>query len=188
MHIVIKMRVEKIEKEVGIPEKVEVSIGGGILSVKGPKGEIKRKLTIGKVNMAVKEKNVILSAKKPTKREKKIIGSFRAHLKNMFDGVMLGHKYMLKICSGHFPMNVSIVNKELVIKNFLGEKFPRMVRLKEGATVKVEGDLIVVESVDKELAGQVSADIECATKRSNYDTRVFQDGIYIINKDGKEIK
>ncbi len=61
-------------------------------------------------------------------------------------------------------------------------------KLKEGVSIKVEGDMINVESIDKGLAGQTAADIEQLTRRTNYDTRIFQDGIYIINKDGKEIK
>ncbi|MDP6647875.1 MAG: 50S ribosomal protein L6, partial [Candidatus Woesearchaeota archaeon] len=63
-----------------------------------------------------------------------------------------------------------------------------VLQIKEGATVKVEGDLINVTSTNKETAGQVSADIEQLTRRPGYDKRIFQDGIYIINKDGKELK
>ena len=60
--------------------------------------------------------------------------------------------------------------------------------LKPGASVKVEGDLVVVESTSKELAGQVSADIETLTKRNGYDGRIFQDGLWIVTKDNKELK
>jgi large subunit ribosomal protein L6 len=85
-------------------------------------------------------------------------------------------------------MNVNVINNNLVVKNFFGEKVPRVLQLKNGAEVKVEGDLIHVTSSNKEIAGQVSADIEQLTRRPGYDTRIFQDGIYIVNKDGKELK
>ena len=85
-------------------------------------------------------------------------------------------------------MNVRITVNKLVIKNFLGEKVPRTLEFKNGVQVKVDGDLIHVVSNSKELAGQVSADIEQLTRRPGYDTRVFQDGCYIISKDGKELK
>ena len=85
-------------------------------------------------------------------------------------------------------MNVSVGGGKLVVKNFLGEKFPRNLYLKEGVDVKIEGDLVYVTGVDKEIAGQVSADIEQLTRRPGYDTRIFQDGIYLVNKDGKELK
>ena len=85
-------------------------------------------------------------------------------------------------------MNVSVAGGKLVVKNLLGEKVPRVLQLKENTNVKIEGDLVYVTSASKETAGQVSADIEQLTRRPGYDTRIFQDGIYIINKDGKELK
>ena len=59
--------------------------------------------------------------------------------------------------------------------------------IKAGAEVKLDG-IINITSPDKEIAGQISADIEQLTRRPGFDTRVFQDGIYIINKDGEEQK
>ena len=106
----------------------------------------------------------------------------------MNKGALNGYRYTLKICSGHFPMSVSVGNNQLIVKNFLGEKVPRVLKLKAGADVKVEGDLIVVESSNKEIAGQVGASIELLTRRTKYDTRIFQDGIWITSKDGKELK
>ena len=85
-------------------------------------------------------------------------------------------------------MNVSIAGNKFVVKNFLGEKVPRVLQLKQGAEVKIEGDIIHILSPNKETAGQVSADIEQLTRRPGYDSRIFQDGIYIINKDGKQLK
>ena len=48
--------------------------------------------------------------------------------------------------------------------------------------------IIEVEGTDKELTSQQAASIEQLTRRPGYDKRVFQDGIYIIEKDGKRIK
>ncbi len=84
-------------------------------------------------------------------------------------------------------MNVSVNGNNFVVNNFLGEKTPRELVLREGADVKIEGDIVTVESVDKELAAQTAADIEMLTKIKGRDLRIYQDGIYITNKDGKEI-
>ena len=54
--------------------------------------------------------------------------------------------------------------------------------------VKVEGSEIIIESTNKELAGQAAADIEQLTRITNKDRRIFQDGIYITEKDGKKIE
>jgi large subunit ribosomal protein L6 len=56
-----------------------------------------------------------------------------------------------------------------------------------GAELEIEKDIITIKSVDKEIAGQATANLEKATQIKKRDKRVFQDGIYIINKAGKEI-
>lgn len=85
-------------------------------------------------------------------------------------------------------MNVSVSNDQFTVKNFLGEKTPRILKLKKDVKVKVEGDQVIVESVDKELAGQTAADIEILCKITNRDPRIFQDGIWVISKAGKFVK
>lgn len=177
---------ESVE-EIQLPEKVSASIDTGVLVIKGAKGEVKRDFKGKSIGIECVDKKIKLNSGTFNKMKKKLMKSYAAHIKNMIRGSEKGHTYTLKICSGHFPMNVSINNNELIIKNFLGEKVPRVLKLKQGADVKLEGDQIVVESTNKETAGQVSADIEQLTRRTGFDTRIFQDGIYIIIKDGKEI-
>lgn len=177
-----------MKKEIELPEGVTVNYQDGKLTMKGPKGEVKKKMIHRMASIKVDGNKVIVSSNKPGLQGKKMVGSFAAHIKNIKRGVTEGHTYTLKICSGHFPMNVAVSGQELSVKNFFGEKIPRVLKIKEGASVKVEGDKVMVESVNKEIAGQVSADIELFTRRANFDTRIFQDGIYIITKDGKEMK
>ena len=179
---------KKLSIEIKLPKELEVKLDKGILTLKGPKGEVKRNLLDKNIGIEYKEGTITLKASKPNQVNKKLIKSCNAHIKNMIRGCLEGHKYTLKICSGHFPMNVSVNNNQLIVKNFLGEKVPRTLELKQGAEVKVEGDSIFVESASKEIAGQISADIELLTRRTGYDGRIFQDGLWIVFKDDKEIK
>lgn len=178
----------KLKEEIELPSGVTADMPGQYLSIKGPKGESKRNIRQHNVKIRLENNKVIFETERATKRDKKMFGSLRAHINNMVKGSTNPHIYTLKICAGHFPMTVSVSDNKLIIKNFLGEKVPRALQLKEGATVKVEGSLIYVTSPSKEIAGQVAADIEQLTRRPGFDTRIFQDGIYIINKDGKELK
>jgi large subunit ribosomal protein L6 len=84
-------------------------------------------------------------------------------------------------------MNVSHDKAEnvLVVKNFLGEKVDRRIKLVEGVDVKVDKEIIELESHDREKAGQCAANIEKGTRVRNKDRRVFQDGIFIIEKPGR---
>ncbi len=174
-------------QEIEIPEGVEVNIEGRVLKVKGPEGENQRKFNIHKLKFQKKDNKIIIGDKKITKTEKKMINTITAHIKNMLKGVQEKFVYELKIAYTHFPMTVKAQGNKLTINNFYGEKIPREIRIKDKAEVKVEKEEIKVISVDKEIAGQVAADIETATRITSKDKRIFQDGIYITKKAGEEI-
>lgn len=176
-----------MEESIEIPQGVQFDVVNNTVKLKGPKGEMTREFKSLKVKIGKSENKVIVFADNATKKEKKMIGSFVAHIRNMVKGANESHIYKMKICSGHFPMNVSISGKDFTVKNFLGEKIPRILKLRDGVTVKMDGQDITVESNNKELAGQTAADIEKLTIIKGRDKRVFQDGIYIINKDGKDM-
>lgn len=165
-----------------MPSGVTASYANGVLTIKGPKGEVSKRLKDPKLQIVASGSKVVVSCKSGSRKEKRMANTFNAHLENMIAGVQKPYRYQLKVCSGHFPMNVAVQGEQLVVKNFLGEKFPRTLKLKKGATVKVEGEKITVESCDKELAGKIASDIELLTSKSNRDLRVFQDGIYMIEK------
>ncbi len=170
-----------IHEEIIIPERVQVHSDETFV-VKGPRGEIKKKMRDPAVKLVVGDGKVSLDSARATKNEKKKVYTFVAHIKNMFRGVLQGYFYELKVCAAHFPINVTVAGKELIVKNFLGESAPRKLLLREGVNVKVNGDIIRIESPDKELAGMTSSEIELLTKIRNRDRRVFQDGIFIIRK------
>ena len=186
MLIFTKMKTEIFQK-IEIPEEVQVEIKEGVLTVKGPSGENQRKFDDYNLEFKKQGDLLIIGNKKSTKKEKKRINSISSHIRNMIKGVIEKFEYKVKICSSHFPMSVSIDNKKVIIKNFLGEKIPRKVDLPEGAEIEIKGDIITIKSVDKELAGQAAANLESATKITNRDRRIFQDGLYIISKNRREI-
>lgn len=177
----------KLEEKTELPSGITATAANGMVTVKGPKGEVAKNMKDPLIKIKADGNAVSISAETDTKRQKRVINTFTAHLKNMILGVQQPYQYRLKICSGHFPMNVTIQGEIFTVKNFLGEKSPRTIKLKKGAMVKIEGDQILVESCDKELAGMQASDIELLTAKSNRDLRVFQDGIYMTEKAGKKI-
>ena len=122
-----------------------------------------------------------------TKKEKKMINTIASHVRNMVKGIQEKFEYKLKIVSSHFPISVELKENEAVIKNFLGEKIPRKSKIPGKVEVKIDKDIITVNSFDKELAGQTAANFEKNTRIRMKDRRIFQDGIFIIDKAGKEI-
>ncbi|PIY60246.1 50S ribosomal protein L6 [Candidatus Woesearchaeota archaeon CG_4_10_14_0_8_um_filter_47_5] len=171
------------ENTIEVPEGVSVAVENSVLSIKGPKGEVRRDFRNPSLSLTHSGNALVLSSSRSTKREKKLVGTYVAHINNLLAGVKEPFTYVLHICSGHFPMNVSVQNNVLSVKNFFGEKVPRTLKIKNGVDVKVQGTDITVTSPDIEFAGQTAADIERLSRRTKgFDLRVFQDGIYIVHK------
>lgn len=177
---------QTIDEVVEVPQGVTVTIDHGNVAVKGLKGEVTRRMVTQGVKLAAEGQKVMLTSKKATKREKKMLYTFRAHLNNMIKGVQQPWVYKLKICSGHFPMTATITGNKFALKNFLGEKVARECTFPQGVDVNVAGQDITVSGVDREKAGQAAGLLELLTFKPNKDQRTFQDGIYITLKPGEE--
>ena len=175
--------VEKIE----VPEGMDVKIERGSITLKSGDKENTKKFDIGKILMSNKEKEIIVEAKKATKREIKMIKTIKAHIINMIKGLQEGFEYKLEAVFVHFPMTLNKENSEIIIKNFFGGKKPLSCKILEGTEVEIDKNFITVKSPDKELAGQMAANLERTTKLRKKDRRKFQDGIFIVEKPGREI-
>ena len=175
-----------LREEIEIPEGITTIINEGRIAFKKDSNELQRKLD-GRISTKIEGNKIILEAKNTSKRERMIFGTLKAHIKNMIKGLTENFKYKLQIANVHFPMNVSYdkENNQLIIKNFLGEKKDRIIKLVEGVDIKIDKENIQVESFDIEKAGQCAANIEKGTKVRNKDRRIFQDGIFIIEKPGR---
>jgi large subunit ribosomal protein L6 len=178
---------KELYRTVQIPEGVNVSMDENVITVKGPEGENSKKFNFGRLDVSIEGNEIKLGNKNSTKNEKKMMNTIGAHLENMIKGVQEKFVYELKVCSGHFPMTVKKEGNKAIIKNFLGEKVDRICELLPGVDVDINKNEIIVKSVSKELAGQTAANFEAATKIKGRDKRIFQDGVYIIKKAGKEI-
>ncbi len=172
---------------VAVPEGIDVAVKGRDVTVKGKNGAITRRLLEPRVTINVDGKQVVIQAHKSTKREKMYMGTIQAHITNMIKGVQEPYLYRLKVCASHFPMNVTVVGNELVVKNFLGEKVPRKIGFDADVKVKIAGDVIEVTAADIELAGRTASKFEGITFINKRDRRIFQDGIYITHKPGVDV-
>ena len=186
LHVLMVKARKDLREEIKIPEGINASLEGNKLIMKNENGEVQRKINpILDVKLA--EGKIILEFKKATKKEKKILKTHAAHIKNMANGLTKKFKYTLQVVAVHFPINVKFDNdtNELIVKNFLGEKKDRRIKLISGVDVRVNKDIIELESVNIEKAGQTAANIEKGTRVRKKDRRIFQDGIFITQKPGR---
>lgn len=172
-----------VRKEIEIPEGVTVNVDGKVVTVKGPKGEVRRDFSFARnVRIYLQDNRVVVESFFSKRKQRALTFSIAAHIRNMIKGVTEGYRYKLKIIYSHFPISVKVQGDKVIIENFLGERAPRIAKIVGNAKVKVEKRDIIVEGVDVEEVGQTAANIEQATKIRGFDRRVFVDGIYIYEK------
>jgi large subunit ribosomal protein L6 len=170
------------EYEVNVIAGVEATLEGGILKVKGPKGELSREFSHHAIKVEKSGEKIAISSEDERKKIKAMMGTWRAHMKNMMAGVTKGWNCKLKLVYAHFPVKLEHKGSKLVIRNFLGSRADRSAEILAGVSIKITGDVIELSGTDREKVGQTAANIETATKVRGFDRRVFQDGIYVTEK------
>jgi large subunit ribosomal protein L6 len=173
---------KEISRSVEVPAGVTVTYNNRIMTVKGPKGENSKELYYPGIVFSINEGEIVVDSEVARKQYKAMAGTYASHVSNMIKGVTEGFEYKMNIVYSHFPMQTKVEGKTFVISNFLGEKKPRIAKIVGGTTVKVNGNSVVVSGISKEDVGQTTANIEQKTKIKRFDPRVFQDGIYVVEK------
>ena len=179
------VKLDRIEHIVTIPEGVTASISeDGVVTIQGPKGSLSREFKSTFISLLQDGSGLTVRVDMPRRKQRALAGTWNAHLNNMVKGVTDGFTYNLKAFYSHFPMTLSVKGNIFVVNNYFGERVPRNADILSGVEVKVNNKVeVVVTGIDKEHVGQTAANIEkCATVK-NRDRRVFQDGIYLINKE-----
>jgi len=164
----------RIKTEIEIPAGLNVSLNGIEVTISGPKGKVTKYLPSA---VKVEGNKVIIS-----KVSKEVMNTTIATIKSIFKGVQDGYTRKMKIIFAHFPMTVEVKGKEVYVKNFLGEKVPRVADIVGATLVKPEKEFVVISGPDKHAVGQTIANIKIATKIRNKDPRTFQDGLYEIEE------
>ncbi len=169
-------------RKVKIPDGVKAVLEGTLLRITGPKGQLSRNVRFPQVVVICDGKEVVISTDSTRKEINAMVGTLEAHTKNMCRGVTEGFEYRMKVVYSHFPIQLKLQGNKLEIANFLGEKKARYARIEAGVTAKVANDEVVLNGIDRELVGTSAANIEHATHIRNRDPRVFQDGVYTVQR------
>jgi large subunit ribosomal protein L6 len=142
-------------KPVPVPDAVTVEIGTGNIAVKGPKGELTQTFS---QEMKVEQGDGVLTVARPTDRgeHRALHGLTRSLIANMVEGVTDGFEKRLEIQGVGYRAALKGKNLELA----LGYSHPVVVEAPEGIEFEVPQQTeVVVRGIDKQLVGQVAADI-----------------------------
>ena len=165
-----------------VPSGVDVTIDGRNLTVKGPKGSLSRALH---PDMTVSREEGTLVVTRPTeqKMHKQLHGLTRTLVNNMVVGVTDGYRKGLEITGVGY--RAALNGKKLTLN--LGYSHPIEIDPPEGITFEVENPTrLAVVGIDKELVGQVAAQVRATRKPEPYKGKgVRYAGEYIRRKAGK---
>jgi large subunit ribosomal protein L6 len=169
-------------RKVKIPEGVTVRIEGNLVKVQGPKRMLMRDMYYPNVSLAIDDREMTITTESQRKKILAICGTFAAHLQNMCTGVTKGYLYRMKVVYSHFPIQLKIAGDRIEVGNFLGEKRSRFARIEKDVKVALGSDEVTITGINKESVGKTAANIEHATRIRERDPRVFQDGVYTVER------
>ncbi len=149
---------------------VTLSVKSRVVTVKGKRGTLVKSFSHMSIEMTKVGTNKIrIDIWFATRKQGAYLRTVMGHLKNMFKGVTYGYLFKMKAVYAHFPINMAMTEDNTVvdIRNFLGEKFTRRIRMRSGVTCTPTGskDEIKVEGNDLELVSQSG---ECSLQSSPF--------------------
>ena len=167
---------------VAVPSAVTVSVSGGKVEVKGPKGSLSETIP-ALVDVAVADGVVTLTRSNDSKPAKSRHGLMRALVQNMVTGVTVGFKKELEVIGVGYRAEVK--GSKLVMQ--LGYSHPVEYAIPDGVAIKVERNTsLEVSGADKQRVGQVAAVIRGFRPPDSYKGKgVRYKGEYVRLKQGK---
>ena len=169
-------------KPIAVPEAVTVEVAPGRVAVKGPKGELKQDLS---PEMKVEQEDGTIVVSRPTDRgeHRALHGLTRSLIANMVEGVVDGYEKRLEIQGVGYRAQLKGKSLELA----LGYSHPVSIEPPEGIEFEVpQPTEVIVRGIDKQLVGQVAADIRKRRPPEPYKGKgIRYKGEQVLRKVGK---
>lgn len=171
------------KKPIPIPDKVQVTLKGESIEVKGPKGNLSL-VVPPRVSVSQEDGSIVVSPEGGERTDRMMQGLTRALIANMVHGVSSGFQKALEIIGVGYRANVD--GKNLVLE--LGYSHPIRYAIPEGIEIQVEKNtLVTVRGIDKQKVGDVAADIRGFRPPEPYKGKgVRYQNEYVRRKEGKK--
>ena len=169
-----------------IPDGLSVEVSAGTVKVSGRQGELSKEMPEG-IEVQVEESVVTVSRNDDSRQQRSLHGLARALVNNMVEGVSNGFMKELTIVGVGYRAQAKGNN---ALELALGFSHSVNVEAPDGITFEVpEPTIIKVSGIDKQLVGQVAADIRALKKPEPYKGKgIRYVDEYVIRKAGKAAK
>jgi len=173
-------------KPIPVPSGVEVSVSGSVCTVKGSKGELKNDIP-ETITVKVDEGQVVVDRANDERQSKALHGLIRQLISNNIVGVSEGYTKALEIVGVGYRAQAKGPS---TLEMALGFSHPVVFEAAEGVTfVTPTQTRIEVSGIDKQLVGQVAANIRKIRKPEPYKGKgIRYEGEYVRRKAGKSAK
>jgi large subunit ribosomal protein L6 len=170
------------KKPIVVPDGVEVDVKPGVVSVKGPKGELSQVVSR---DMKVTQDNGTLTVERPTDRgeHRALHGLTRSLIANMVEGVTNGYEKRLEIQGVGYRARLQGKALELSV----GYSHPVTITAPEGIEFEVPAPTqVVIRGIDKQLVGEIAARIRRTRPPEPYKGKgIRYAGEHVRRKVGK---
>ncbi len=162
--------------------KADVSVSGGMLTVKGAKGTLTKRVHPS-IDIAVDAAGVMITPKDRSRLAKALTGTYASHVKNMVQGVEA--PYMKKLIMDGVGYKMEVKDKDVVLTVGFSHTVP--LAIPEDVTAKVEKNVMTLESANKESVGQFTANVRRVKPPEPYLGKgIHYEGEVIRRKQGKK--
>jgi large subunit ribosomal protein L6 len=171
---------------INIPDGVSISVSGNQVTVKGPKGELVQNVD---PDMKISQEDGVLTVERPTeqKRHKALHGLTRSLISNMVEGVVNGYKKQLELVGVGYKATTqgNVLELNVGYSHNIFMAVPDEVKI-AAETAKGKNPIVTLESIDKQLIGQVAAKIKSLRKIEPYKGKGIKFvGEHVRRKAGK---
>jgi large subunit ribosomal protein L6 len=169
------------KQQIKIPEKTEVTVSDGIVSVKGPLGGLSRVFK-PEIKIKVEDGKIVLTPVKDDIGTRALWGTYASHISNMVTGVNKVFEKKLIVEGIGFRSEISGDNLTLSV----GFSHPVKIAIPKNLKASVEKNIISISGSDKEAVGQFAASVRAVKKPEPYKGKGirYEDEI-VRRKQGK---
>lgn len=167
---------------VKIPDRVDISINQDYIMIKGPKGQISRLLP-DSIDIKKEDDTLRISPRNKSIKSQQIYGLYRKLVANMIQGVTQG--FQKKLILQGVGYRSQIQGKKLILS--VGYSHQVEISAPDGILISVEANTnVTVDGIDKELVGQIAADIRSVRPPEPYKGKgIRYEGERVRQKVGK---